>query len=294
MIKLSEQEIRQRLIRLRNLESLYKKQKVRISILKEENRILREQVATLTATVQIQNKIIEDLKLQIEELRIIVFGKKRNPKKKDQNNKDDNSPLSSEKIQRNQNSYKRPEPKESEITETRRHTADICSCKTKTTKKKIITFYEEDIPIPIKKIVIKHEVEKAWCPHCKKWNQSIKLPNSKVVLGSNIQKYICYLSIMCRLSYAQIQNILQDTYQIQISQGEISKILERESVHLGPLYERLKEKIRGEPVIHLDETGWKLFTDTDKLFSWVMSGSQSKERVFFLLVKTEAKEMQRS
>jgi transposase len=130
--------------------------------------------------------------------------------------------------------------------------------------------------------VIKHEVEKSWCENCKKWKQKIPLPNSEVVLGPNVQKYVCYLSVMRRLSFTQIQNLLYDTYQIQISQGEISKILDRESIHLGPFYEQLKEKIRDEPAAHLDETGWKLFTDPDKSFSWVMSGSQSKESVFLI------------
>ncbi len=280
-MKLSEEEIKQRLIRLRNLELLYKKQKVRISILSAESKMFKKQATALMATVQTQEKIIEDLKLRMEELETIIFGKKR-PKNKDKNHFDNHSSNSHEKTERTPNSYKREIPDKSQITETRHHEINICSCGAKIAKKRIAVFYEEDIPIPIKKIVIKHEVEKAWCPCCKKWIKAISLPSSKVILGPNIQKYTCYLSIMCRLSYTQIQNLLQDTYQIQISQGEISKILERESVHLGPFYERLKEKIRGEPALHLDETGWKLFTDTDKSFSWVMSGSQSKESAFLI------------
>lgn len=110
----------------------------------------------------------------------------------------------------------------------------------------------------------------------------MQLPKSKVILGANVKKYACYLSVIERLSFQQIQNLLNDTYRIEISQGEISKILEQESIHLRPAYERLKESIRGEPGIHLDETGWRLFSDKDKSFSWVMSGAQSKESVFLV------------
>ncbi len=208
----------------------------------------------------------------------MVFGKK---KKKDVD--DDDLIPPKEKIPRSNDSYKRPIPKESEVTETKHHPLNQCSCGEKATKKKTVIFYEEDIPIPAKKIVRKHIVEKIYCPNCKKWNTNIPLPSSKVILGPNVQKYTCYLSIMCRLSFSQILEILKDTCQIDISQGEIAKILNREAVKLRPFYERLKVKIRGEPVIHLDETGWKLFIgDGYAPYSWVMSGGESKENVFLV------------
>ena len=35
-------------------------------------------------------------------------------------------------------------------------------------------------------------------------------------------------------------------------------------------------------MVHLDETGWRLFIDKDSSYSWVMSGAQSKENVFLV------------
>jgi transposase len=168
------------------------------------------------------------------------------------------------------------------VTEIKHHPFNQCSCGAETTKKKTVIFYEEDIPIPAKKIVKKHIVEKSYCQNCKKWQTDISLPTAKVVLGSNVQKYVCYLNILCRLSFFQIQEILNDTYHIHISQGEIVKILEREAIHLKPFYEQLKAKIRGEPGVHLDETGWKLLIDRSNAYSWVMSGTESQENVFLI------------
>src|SRR3990167_93906 len=204
--------------------------------------------------------ILEDFKLQIEELQTMVFGKK----KKKEVDDDDLTPPK-EKIPRSSDSYKRPIPKESEVTEVKFHPLNQCSCGEEVTQKKTVLFFEEDIPIPAKKIVRKHVVGKAYCLSCKKWQTSIPLPTSKVILGLNIQKYTCYLSIMCRLSFTQIQ-----------------KILNREAIKLRPFYEQLKVKIRGEPVIHLDETSWKLFVDGSATYSWVMSGGESKENVFLI------------
>lgn len=275
---MSKTEIKKRLIRLRNIEFLHEQQRFKIWHLRDENRELKQEIKRLNMVVVAQQKTIDDMKLQIEELRVMVFGKKKKPKEID----DDDLTPPKEKITRTSDSYQRPIPKESEVTEIKRHPIDQCKCGEKTIKKKTVIFYEEDIPIPAKKIVRKHIVEKAYCPKCKKWNTNIPLPPSKVILGSNVQKYTCYLSILCRLSFAQIQNILKDTYQIHISQGEIAKILEREAVKLRPFYEQLKVKIRGEPVVHLDETSWKLFTGGDTSYSWVLSGGESKESVFLI------------
>ncbi|MEK6910005.1 MAG: IS66 family transposase [Candidatus Aenigmatarchaeota archaeon] len=232
----------------------------------------------LKAVVLSQQHMIEDLKLQIEELRVMVFGKR---KKKEEIDDDDLLPPK-ENVARTNDSYQRPIPKEGEVTEIKHHPFNQCSCGKETTKKKTVVFYEEDISVPAKKIVRKHIVEKAYCLNCKKWQMDIPLPTAKVILGSNVQKYTCYLSIICRLSFSQIQEILKDTYQIHISQGEIAKILEREAIKLRPFYEQLKVKIRGEPVIHLDETSWKLLIDGSNTYSWVMSGTESKESVFLI------------
>lgn len=277
-IGLSKIEIEKRLIRLRNLEMLHIKQKQRIEDLVTERKELKARVSYLESVVKEQQKTIEDFGLQLEELRTMVFGRKKKSKDDD----DDDLTPPKEKIQRTSDSYKRPIPKDEEITDIKHHPLNQCSCGEKTNKKKVRIFYEEDIPFPAKKIITKHVVEKIYCTNCKKWQTDIPLPPAKVILGSNIQKYICYLDVICRLSFNQIQNILKDTYHIHVSGGEIVKMLNREAIKLRPLYEQLKLKIRGEPILHLDETGWKLLIDGSNTYAWVMSGGESKENVFLV------------
>lgn len=270
-MKLSDQEVKKRLIRLTNLERLYPIARARIDSLKKE-------VFELKATVSTQQKTIDDLKLQMEELKKIVFSR-RSPH--DRYPGDHQNPFK-EKTPRTPDSYQRSIPSEDEVTDTLPHTKDQCDCGLTFTKTQEIVFFEEDVPIPTQKIVRKHIVQKGWCQSCKKWQTAIPLPCARVILGPNIQKYICYLSVLCRLSFTQIQNLLYDTYHIDVSQGEITKILAREAMKLLPQYEQLKQTIRSEPIIHLDETSWRIFIDPDASFSWVMSGSQSQESVFLI------------
>lgn len=276
---LSPDEVKKRLIRLRNLEQLHGKQKLRNQQLWDENQLLKQRVLLLEQTVSGQQKIIEDLKLQVEELRTMVFGKK---KKKDIADDSNNLPPMA-RTQRSADSYRRPLPKDEEVTETKKHLlANLCSCGTTLTNKRTSVFYEEDIPIPAKKIVTRYIIETGYCPDCQKQQSAVPLPASKVILGPNVQKYVCYLNIFCRLSFSQIQSFLSDTYGLAISQGEIVKILNRESLRLRPFYERLKQQIQAEPVVHLDETGWRLFLDQTGSYAWIMSGAQSRESVFLI------------
>jgi transposase len=151
-------------------------------------------------------------------------------------------------------------------------------------KKKRVVFYTEDIMLPDEnnklKQVIKNNVDKGYCDKCKKWQSSILLPPARCVLGQKLKLYICYLSILLRLTFEQIQQILKDTYQIQISDGEIAKILGKEADRLRPEYERLKVRIRKQKACHYDETGWKVQKEEQGNYAWVMVGAQSNEAAF--------------
>lgn len=280
---LSQEEIVKRLIRLHNLERLHKEQKLRNEQLVIENRQLNSRVTVLEKENMILKSTVEDLKLQIEELRTIIFGKKRT--KKDHDDHSDVPPLSPNVFTppRMKESYKRKMPREDEITETKEHPITVCAhCHGSFSERDMVTYIEEDIPLQ-KKIVTKHAIEQGYCVACRKWSTSLPLPTADVVLGNNVKRYTVYLSVVCRQSYAQIQDILKQSYDFNISQGEIARILEKEGERLRPDYERLTEQIRDEPAVHFDETSWHLLIgDGYRRYAWTMVGGTSSDAVFTL------------
>ncbi len=168
---LPPEEIKKHLIRLRNLEYLHEVHRFKIWHLRDENREFRKEIKALKLVVGKQQKTINDVKLQIEELRTMVFGKKN---KRSESDDDDIAPLK-EKTPRTAESYKRLIPKDAEVSETEPHPLSQCSCGTGIIKKSTAVFYEEDIPMPTKKIVREHIVEKGYCPKCGKWLSAIPL-----------------------------------------------------------------------------------------------------------------------
>lgn len=285
---LSKIEVGKRLIRLRNLERLYGGQRITIRSLRAENKALKARLRVLEARDKEKDHIINDLKLQLEELRSIVFGRKR--KHRDDAPDDPLPPHCGTPTLRTIASYKRSIPLQSEVTETREYPVDYCNhCGGTFSDRDSVTAFVEDIPLPQQKTVIKQVIAKGYCESCKKWSAGVPLPVAPVVLGGNVKRYVAYLSVICRQSYAQIQDLLLQTYDFPLSQGEIAKILAIEGVRLRPEYERLKARIRGEPSVHLDETGWDLFIgDGIRRYAWTMVGGQSDDAVF-LLGKTRGK-----
>jgi len=277
---LSKIEVGKRLVRLRNLERLHKQQGNTLLQLRKENGALKAEIITLKGVVAVQQRTIDDLKLQLEELREIVFGRKR--KKKDEALDDLPPPSDGHPLLRTVASYKRKIPLQNEVTETKEHPVDHCTdCGGALSECDQVVCFVEDIPLPQTKVVFKHQIEKGYCDSCKKWSAGAPLPVADVVLGPNVKRYVAYLSVICRQSYAQIQDVLRHTYDFALSSGEIAKILEKEGVRLRPEYERLKARIRGEPSAHLDETGWNLFVgDGVRRYAWTMASGESTDAVF--------------
>lgn len=271
-MELSKDEIKKSLIRLSNLEYLYARAKERIVSLEKENKQLKQRVKEMEDRNKDLNGKIEALSFQFEQIKNKLFGKKPNAnlivKKK-------------EKKTRDIFSYHRPIPKQ--ITKIEPHPISICAHCSQTFKKKWVrVFFEEDTPLPIQKIVVKHEVEVGYCSVCKKQSSGMAIPSKKSILGNNVKKYVCILSIANRLSHIQIQDHLKDVFDLQISTGEIGNILQTEANNLRSEYQALKESVLAQTGTHYDETSWKAQKEEQGKFAWVATGKENNDTVFSL------------
>ena len=79
----------------------------------------------------------------------------------------------------------------------------------------------------------------------------------KKSVGIRLMSLIAHLKTSCRVPIGLIRHLLFSLYGVKISRGEIAEILHAVSEIGKPEYESLLEKVRGSPVVHGDETGWR-------------------------------------
>lgn len=277
-MSLTNEDIKQRLIRLRNLEHLYTIARERIALLEAENKRQKERIALLEQNDKDKSAKLEAFAFQLEQIKNKVFGK---------NHIALSIRRKKERKERDAASYQRPIPPL--VTETKRHSIHCClHCARKLTNKTVRVFFEEDIPLPIQKVVIKHRVESGYCRVCKRQSSGYPIPPTKVILGERVEKYVCLLSIVNRLSHSQIQEHLKDVWGLTLSIGEIGNILKAEANTLRPEYERLKQRVATQHATHYDETRWPVVKEEQGNFAWVAAPVTNND-VVFLLGKSRGK-----
>lgn len=266
------------------MQKLHQAARDRVGYLEGVVREQKEENARLARQNYLYQQTIEALQVRVEELEQKLFGRRREKEdsNRDEENPDGNKPAS---VPRSAHSYQRRTPREDEVTKEEHHPLSSCpECGGELEKKTEEQYYEEDIVLsteekPLRE-VIHHTVEKGYCSRCKKWYTALPLPFARVILGKHVRLYICYLSILIRLSFAQVRTLLGSTYNFRISDGEIAKILEQESHVLQPEYERLVYAIRSQPGAHYDETRWDVQEEEQGRFAWTMTGTETTDAVF--------------
>lgn len=165
---MSHGEVRQLQTNLHNTSKMYLAQRETNTGLKEKVKLLEAKIVFLeTENAELKSKLT-DFEFQLNQMKTIVFGKKRIL------NKDgDDEPKAP--VQRTAQSYQRPIPKDEEVTEIK-----IYKLRESLYPQRNKTFYVEDIPLDLKKIVTKYIVTQENINGV--WTGKIPVPTQRLVL----------------------------------------------------------------------------------------------------------------
>jgi len=275
--KLTDEQVKQKLVEGRNYKRLYFELKVKYDELKVENRQLKQELADQR---QYFESIIETQAAQISELQTMVFGSKKRPRS--------GGGHKAPKQPRDAASYRRPTPAEDEVTSEEHFRIDACHhCGGPLTNKEEYVRYVEDIVLAALeaitkfKTVQKQTIERGYCIRCGKHSSAQDLRGQAVTLGPNVRNLVCYLITLRDHSYDQVVNLLWDLYRFRITDGEITAILDARRLELLPAYETLKGSIRAGPAVHMDESRWRIQSESAG-YAWSMSSTTSSDVVFKL------------
>lgn len=113
-----------------------------------------------------------------------------------------------------------------------------------------------DIPPPPEIIVSRYHVGWSWCKHCQKEVSSPeKLSGS--FYGPHLHGLVCYWKFGLGLTFGKIEKLLSDIYGLDISCGQLSKLIHRSASSFNGVYEDIKTSLLDQGYLYGDETGWR-------------------------------------
>ncbi|MDI6809997.1 MAG: IS66 family transposase [Candidatus Eisenbacteria bacterium] len=123
-------------------------------------------------------------------------------------------------------------------------------------------------------VTTEYTIERQWCSLCKKEVRAVPAGTiPSVRLGMNLVTMVMVWRYRFREPFGKIAERLKTQYDLHLSQGALVHILQRTRRWLGPRYEEFLAEVRGSPVKHADETGWRV--SGENWWSWVFASQKS-------------------
>lgn len=117
-----------------------------------------------------------------------------------------------------------------------------------------------ELPPPRHIIVTEHQLIARRCPVCaRRVLPQVVIPErlGRSPFGPRLTATIAMMATVERLPKRQIQDRCKREYGLRLSLGGITALLARVAAAGAPAYAHLQVTVRGSPVVHMDETGWR-------------------------------------
>jgi transposase len=116
--------------------------------------------------------------------------------------------------------------------------------------------------------VTEHQGLAYWCHRCQKLHCA-PLPEAVQkagLFGPRLTALVAFMKGVCHASFSTIRKFLRDVVRVDISRGYLAKLIAKVSASLAPSYAELFERLPGEAVLNIDETGHK--ENGEKFWTW--------------------------
>lgn len=125
-----------------------------------------------------------------------------------------------------------------------------------------------DIPV-IKQIVTEHRVYKCTCTCGRVVESDFPVGiDSPVKYGKSIETIIGYLSVRQYLPFKRLQEMMNDVFSVQISEGGLHWLMNRLASKGADAYEMIRQRVLHSQVIGTDETGVKINGKNHWFWTW--------------------------
>ena len=125
---------------------------------------------------------------------------------------------------------------------------------------------------PMRAHIIEYQCHCVTCPECGEGTRAAIPKEATGHFGPELTALMVYLTVVCRMPRRVMEAMLQQVLGIDISLGSTQKYWEEASQAVAAPCEELEQRLKDEPVLNVDETGWR--NNGDKRFLWVFVAAQ--------------------
>jgi transposase len=119
---------------------------------------------------------------------------------------------------------------------------------------------------PIQARTIEYQCHRVICPACGESTRAAVPAEAVGHFGPQLTALIAYLTVVCRMPRRVVEALLGQVLGIDISLGSTQKCWEEASQAVAVPCQELEGQLKDEPVLNVDETGWR--TNGAKRFLW--------------------------
>src|SRR5271157_1272916 len=110
---------------------------------------------------------------------------------------------------------------------------------------------------PIQARIIEYQCHRVVCPQCGESTRARVPEEALGHFGPQLAALIAYLTVVCRMPRRVVEALLGQVLGIEISLGSTQKCWEEASQAVAAPCQELERQWKDEPVLNVDETGWR-------------------------------------
>jgi transposase len=125
---------------------------------------------------------------------------------------------------------------------------------------------------PIQAHITEYQFPNVVCGHCGNVTRALLPEEIAGHFGPQLTSLIAYLTVVCRMPRRVVEVLLAQALGIEISLGSTQKCWEEASRAVAVPCDELERQLKAEPVLNVDETGWR--TNGEKRYLWAFVAAQ--------------------
>jgi transposase len=125
---------------------------------------------------------------------------------------------------------------------------------------------------PVQAHITEYRFPNVVCGECGKTTRAPMPQEIAGQFGPQLAALIAYLTVVCRMPRRVVEALLAQVLGIEISLGSTQKCWEEASQAVSGPCQELQQQLKTEPVLNVDETGWR--TNGDKRYLWAFVAAQ--------------------